>query len=350
MSLEASFLRLAPPERWVLGDRTSLGIWEALDTRLEVEIREEDLRRALNPYPCENYRLRVDLRPGTVVLEVRFHPLPPPWAGLAEVVARPRIREGGQVWMEEPRILLNGQDCTEVFRGEFEKIQPFADLRDFGLSARLDRVEVGEDRLVLSTLRPPGLAEGPVYRYVRGAEPPGPSRAEILGGSLEGLRDGDILFVNGKAWRTKLVRLAEKSPPGFSHAGILRFQEGVPRVIHASPEEGRVVAQSLEGFLAFENVDALRVYRLREGDRGEGASRKALAYALRDVPFDDRFDSTDEGALYCTEVIWRAYEDVGVDLGAGGWVELRNPVIRGKVLLPYGLSRSPLLTEVFAFP
>lgn len=350
MSLEASFLRLAPPERWVLGDRTSLGIWEALDTRLEVEIREEDLQRALSPYPCENYRLRVDLRPGTVVLEVRFHPLPPPWAGLAEVVARPRIREGGQVWMEEPRILLNGQDCTEVFRGEFEKIQPFADLRDFGLSARLDRVEVGEDRLVLSTLRPPGLAEGPAYRYVRGAEPRGPSRAEILGGSLEGLRDGDILFVNGKAWRTKLVRLAEKSPPGFSHAGILRFQEGVPRVIHASPEEGRVVAQSLEGFLAFENVDALRVYRLREGDRGEGASRKALAYALRDVPFDDRFDSTEEGALYCTEVIWRAYEDVGVDLGTGGWVELRNPVIRGKVLLPYGLSRSPLLTEVFAFP
>ena len=350
VALEAFFLELSPPSAWGKGGRRFLDVRGALCTRMEVVLLEKDLREALTPYPCENYRLLPDLLPGKVSLRVRFTPHPLPFPSVAEVVARPALRGGRELWLEEPRITLNGQDRTDAFREEFLRVQPFADLGDFGFPAGLTDLSVDGEKLALSTRTLPGRAEGRVYRYER-SPAPAPRRPEIGAVFRERLRDGDLLFVNGKAWRTKLVRLAEKSPPGASHVGVVRVLDGVPRVVHASPELGRMAIQSLEEFFAFEGVDFARVCRLADNPgAAEEASRRMEAYARRGVPFDDRYDAAEGDRLYCTEAIWRAFGAAGVDLAGDRWISLRNPIIRGRVLLPYALSRSPLLVEVSAFP
>ncbi|HRV98395.1 MAG TPA: hypothetical protein P5201_07395, partial [Aminobacteriaceae bacterium] len=62
---------------------------------------------------------------------------------------------------------------------------------------------------------------------------------------------------------------------------------------------------------------------------------------------DDRFDTSRKEAMYCTEVIWRAYKAAGIDLARGNWELARNPIVQGRVLLPYKLSLSPHLEEAF---
>ncbi len=106
--------------------------------------------------------------------------------------------------------------------------------------------------------------------------------------------------------------------------------------------------QSMEDFLSFESVDFARVYRFT-GDPAvaEAASLRAFEFCALEIPFDDRFDTGNREAMYCTELIWRAYKSAGVDLAEGNWEFARNPVVQGRVLMPYRLSRSPRLAEAF---
>ena len=94
-------------------------------------------------------------------------------------------------------------------------------------------------------------------------------------------------------------------------------------------------------------MDHAAVYRVRDTERAaEVASLKALEYYRNKIPFDTGFDIEDSGRLYCTELIWQVYMHAGIDLADGRWDWLHNPVLNGRLLLPYRLSQNPRLTEV----
>ncbi len=349
LALESSFLELPPPASWRLGDAKSLAVRGALRTNTEIVLLEEDINAALAPYATEQYRLSVDLKPGGIRLRVNFTMGSAGFRSLAEVDAGLEIGQGGQLRLKTPRIVINGDDQTDAVEQELLKIQPFVDFAAFGLPPNLVEISVDEDSLRLSSRTPPKPVEGLLYRYDAPAvssRPRIPYRAPRFSSEL--FRDGDIVFANGKGWRTKIVRLFDKSPRGYSHAGIVRLVGGLPYVVHASPELGRVGMQSMEDFLSFESVDFARVYRFT-GDPAvaEAASLRAFEFCALEIPFDDRFDTGNREAMYCTELIWRAYKSAGVDLAEGNWEFARNPVVQGRVLMPYRLSRSPRLAEAF---
>ena len=349
IALESSFLELSPPSSWKPGDRSSLAVRGALRTNTEIVLLEEDINAALEPYATEQYRLAVDLKPGGIRLRVNFTAGHLGGGSLATVDAGLEIRRGSQLWLKNPRILVNGDDQTDAVVNELLKIQPFVDFAAFGFPPNLVAASVDENALRLSSRTSPKPVEGLLYRYeaLPGVSPPVVPNA-VLKYSPELFRNGDIVFVNGKRWRTKIVRLFDKSPRGFAHAGIVRIVDGLPHVVHASPELGKVGMQSMEDFFSFENVDYARVYRF-SGDPAvaEAASLRALEYCTREIPFDDRFDTSRTEAMYCTEVIWRAYKAEGIDLARGNWEFARNPIVQGRVLLPYKLSLSPHLEEAF---
>lgn len=352
IALESSFLELSPPSSWKPGDRESLVVRSALRTNTEIVLREEDINAALEPYATEQYRLSIDLKPGGIGLRVHFTPGRLGGGSLAIVDAGLEIRRGSQLWLKNPRILVNGDDQTDAVANELLKIQPFVDFADFGFPPNLVALSVDEDELRLASRTIPRPVEGLLYRYDAPSGTPPQTAASTASAAPEYspdlFRDGDIVFVNGKAWRTKIVRLFDKSPRGFAHAGIVRIVDGLPHVVHASPELGKVGMQSMEDFFSFENVDYARVYRFA-GDPAvaEAASLRALEYCVREIPFDDRFDTSRKEAMYCTEVIWRAYKAAGIDLAEGNWEFARNPIVQGRVLLPYKLSLSPHLEEAF---
>ncbi|MDR1873947.1 MAG: hypothetical protein LBQ90_02885, partial [Synergistaceae bacterium] len=97
---------------------------------------------------------------------------------------------------------------------------------------------------------------------------------EPFGGAFD-FRNGDVVFIRGRTWRSFLVRFTEASND-FSHVGIVCIVDGFPYVVHATPEAETVRLERAEDFLSPANVDRAAVYRLdREALRAEAASREA---------------------------------------------------------------------------
>jgi hypothetical protein len=159
-------------------------------------------------------------------------------------------------------------------------------------------------------------------------------------------QDGDLVFIRGKTWRSWLVRFMEVSGD-FSHVGIVRIVNGLPHVIHATPDAEVVQLERVEDFLSPAKADRAGVYRLNENRHlAEAASREAWNTFEQKTPFDHRFDILNEDKLYCTELVWLVFKRAGVDLGKGNANFLYESKLYGKVLLPSQLTRSNVLVEM----
>jgi uncharacterized protein YycO len=149
--------------------------------------------------------------------------------------------------------------------------------------------------------------------------------------------------------------LAADGQTPYSHTGVIRVINGVPFVVHAitgEPQGGDdiVKAEPLALFLAYDRASATAVYRLKEdADHvADKAADVALSYAARRVPFDGDFDLASADKLYCTELVWRAYREVGVDLVDGHFDNLSIPMSKGAYILPSSLMKSARLKKVIS--
>lgn len=142
----------------------------------------------------------------------------------------------------------------------------------------------------------------------------------------------------------------------FSHAGMISLDSGAPRVIHAVPAEAedeadRTKSEPLAVFLDPTRASRLALYRLDPRHvpdaerRAQQASEAAEDMARRAVPFDREFDLASGDAVYCTELVWRAFLTAGVDLEVHP-TQLHLPFLRQPVLLPSDLQSSPKLRRV----
>jgi Permuted papain-like amidase enzyme, YaeF/YiiX, C92 family len=165
-----------------------------------------------------------------------------------------------------------------------------------------------------------------------------------------GLRDGDLVFRSGTSHESRALRFLDADSP-YSHVGLVHVRDGVVRVVHVEPgrgADGRVKEELLEAFLAPGKAERHVAYRPVSADANAGSRAVAAALRLRDagIRFDDHFDLDTPDAVYCTELIWRAYRTVGLDLAAG---DLRGPAFplapRRAVRLS-ALLRSPQLAAV----
>jgi len=160
-------------------------------------------------------------------------------------------------------------------------------------------------------------------------------------------RTGDIVFMNGRSWRSVFVRLAQGYSRDYSHVGLVSVRDGVAYIIHASPTAGKeaagaIVEERWDVALGADRVTGGAVYRLRRSARlrGDEVRLQAERFLAARLPFDDAFDLSTADRLYCTELIWRAYRSIGVDL---------RPARTGKYLFPGDLLGSDSLREVAVF-
>ncbi len=349
-ALESAFLQLTPPLTWRLGSRSSFQVRSALRSNFELTLNEGDIQQALENYASESWSsILVKMAAGEIYAQGTYRPQDAGLSILTGIKTKLELRERKSVMLKSPEIRINGEDKTELFQRDLDSLQPVIDFADFPLPLIIARLCVEEGRLVLATAIRPKPVEGIVYRYVQNPENPFSFRhREDFDYSTAQFRNGDLVFVSGRTWRSKIVGLLEKGPTVFSHTGIIRMINGSPHVIHASPDSEVVELEPVESFFSPEKVDCARVCRIEDNPvAAEIASRKALEYYTDNTPFDTGFNTEDGSMLYCTELIWRAYMHGGIDLAEGRWNYLHNPVLHGRLLLPYGLSQSPLLTEVF---
>ena len=171
------------------------------------------------------------------------------------------------------------------------------------------------------------------------------------------LRAGDLVFRKGRSLTSRMVLAADQGSP-YSHVGIVVLAEGGPRVVHAIPGDDLdspmpLQVESLAAFTDVEVASAGSIRRLDEAYEDALAARAAgiaRAYARDSLLFDADFNLQTLDAMYCTELVWHAYREAGLDLIDSAFVDLIIPLgDGGPYIVPSTLLESPYLTEIFSF-
>lgn len=132
------------------------------------------------------------------------------------------------------------------------------------------------------------------------------------------LQPGDVVFigVDGAFW-AEMASASSLPAHRFGHVGIAaRDERGALVIVHAggAPDRGSapVLAVPFVEFAA--EADRVGIYRLNGSrETREAAARTALSYARAGLQFDGDFSLETRERLYCTELVWRAFNAAGAD-------------------------------------
>ncbi len=167
------------------------------------------------------------------------------------------------------------------------------------------------------------------------------------------LQEGDLVFRQGNGILSQALELRDKNSQ-FSHVGIVKIIDNLPLIIHASTgkplgNNAIVKMESIEDFLQKDLASAVGVYRLDRANYNlrKNAANLAYQYSLKQVPFDADFSLQSEDKLYCTELVWRAYLEVGIDLVDNTFSQLSFPFNQELYLLPNSLLDSKHLKQIY---
>ena len=170
------------------------------------------------------------------------------------------------------------------------------------------------------------------------------------------VQPGDVVFRRTDGLLGTLVTETDRASE-YSHVGIIVSADTDTAIVHADPSSelpggGHVVRASLNSFVNDSNVAGFAVFRLR--NRSAFAVARAIEWAVdqarRQVPFDGGLNLADTSKLYCTELVWRAYQRGGVTLVEPSRNRLQLPFGPDTVLLVSALAASPLLERIARRP
>lgn len=138
-------------------------------------------------------------------------------------------------------------------------------------------------------------------------------------------REGDIVLRCGYGYESRAV--TQRSRANYSHVGILHFDSlsNEWQVVHAVPAEDEpeyVKAEAVSIFFSPERAGKGAWLRVHCSDeQARAATTYALRKAAEKVLFDNDYSLEDTTQLYCTELVWRAYQTQGIDVSGGGRLE-----------------------------
>lgn len=123
--------------------------------------------------------------------------------------------------------------------------------------------------------------------------------------------DGDILLVTGGSSISALITQATQPQRKFSHALIVRLQDGRWSTLETLIETGAVSRSSEE--ISRLSLQAVQVLRWRNPEERPTIARQAsevgASYVDRRVPYDSEIDLADSSRLFCSELVARAYAE-----------------------------------------
>ena len=134
-------------------------------------------------------------------------------------------------------------------------------------------------------------------------------------------RDGDIALRCGWGMESRAVTVKGQST--YSHSGLLHYnnRNRTWEVIHAVPGEDDPEYLKSEPLSAFYSKERARSGAWLRVDCSDSIARQAVQYAQRKVNehilFDNDYLLEDTTRLYCTELIWRSFLTVGIDVSSG---------------------------------
>lgn len=176
---------------------------------------------------------------------------------------------------------------------------------------------------------------------------PLPAAPALTPADLAAIRPGDVIFRRGQSLNSRAVLLADTASQ-YSHVGLIAWLDGAHVVIHTVPpnapgDAGGTRAEPVASFVSPAQAQAWAIFRLRSGDHrlAARAAQAAEQLARARAPFDRAFDLSDDASLYCTELVWLAYQRAGLDLVDGELDHFSLPLrATDEVILPSTLLKS----------
>ncbi len=168
---------------------------------------------------------------------------------------------------------------------------------------------------------------------------------------LTELNNGDLIFRKGRSLESFAVCLADKEKE-FSHVGLVVLRNGEPFVIHAVPYESDGVEEFIkqervEAFLSTEKASAFAVYRPGfVAEIRNRASEIALQFYQSKCTFDYAYDMKTESKLYCTELIFKAFREAGVELSGIHPSTVDFGFVQKQIILPAAFLKNPSFTRI----
>jgi hypothetical protein len=166
------------------------------------------------------------------------------------------------------------------------------------------------------------------------------------------LQEGDLVFRLGRGTSSQIVNLADKER-SYSHIGFL-IKDSLEEwyVIHAVPGESNetggkevVKCDSLLRFFGADRTVAGIVKRFDSiGKISKQVVYKAKEFYSNELLFDHHYTLSDSSSVYCTELIYRVFLSVGVDLSEGRRHSF--PLLKEEVIFPSDILKNERLEEV----
>ncbi len=168
-------------------------------------------------------------------------------------------------------------------------------------------------------------------------------------------KNGDLVFRKGRSVESQIVLFSDRESD-YSHVGIIYMIENKAYVIHTVPDESKssvdyIKMERIEEFFNPNKASKGSVLRTKEKYISFAllAAKKAKWFYDRKIVFDDAYDLKTEDKLYCTELVWKAYQENGVDLVQGKYDHLFLPISKGDMIFPSSLLNSYYLNEIYKF-
>jgi hypothetical protein len=175
-----------------------------------------------------------------------------------------------------------------------------------------------------------------------------PAMVATLAIRPELLQDGDLIFRRGRDLMAASV-LAADDAARFSHVGLIVRDGDKVWVIHAVPAEGEadggVVREGLAGFLDHDKAADFAIYRHQTLTPEQRQIVRQAAIGVIGTPFDYDLQLSDAGALYCTELVLRAYAAALAPFPEGVR-RVQTVLMQEPAVTPDGLRAAPVLAEV----
>lgn len=163
---------------------------------------------------------------------------------------------------------------------------------------------------------------------------------------ISDLRSGDIAFRLGRTLESRMIA----TEGGYSHVGIVILHDSTLQIAHIEPSRGGselTKYESLEQFFHPDNATSGAVMRIEGLGAEQQASVENYLFSCKNITFDHDYKLSDTTQMYCTELAFRAFSEIGIDITNG--IKHRVPLAQEEVILPADIFRNERLVEIWQY-
>lgn len=163
---------------------------------------------------------------------------------------------------------------------------------------------------------------------------------------ISDLRSGDIAFRLGRTLESRAIA----TEGGYSHVGIVIRHDSTLQIAHIEPSRGGselTKYESLEQFFHPQNATSGAVMRIEGLNSEQQATVENYLFSCKNISFDHDYKLSDTTQMYCTELAFRAFSEIGIDITNG--IRHRVPLAQEEVILPTDISQNDRLVGIWQY-